>query len=28
VMIPGAAQGKPESLLVTPKSITKAPPAT
>jgi len=28
VVIPGAAQGKPESLLVTPRSITKAPPAT
>jgi hypothetical protein len=28
VVIPGAAQGKPESLLVTPKTITKAPPAT
>ena len=26
--IPGAAKGKPEQLLVTPKSITKAPPAT
>jgi cytoskeleton protein RodZ len=28
VMIPGAAKGKPEQLLVTPKSITKAPPPT
>jgi cytoskeleton protein RodZ len=28
VVIPGAAKGKPEQLLVTPKSITKAPPAT
>ena len=28
VPIPGAAKGKPEQLLVTPKSITKAPPAT
>jgi hypothetical protein len=28
VVIPGAAKGKPEQLLVTPTSITKAPPAT
>ena len=28
VVIPGAAKGKPERLLVTPKSITKAPPST
>jgi Helix-turn-helix domain len=28
VGIPGAAKGKPEQLLVTPKSITKAPPST
>ena len=28
VVIPGAAEGKPEQLLVTPKSITKAPPST
>jgi len=28
VVIPGAAKGKPEELLVTPTSITKAPPAT
>jgi hypothetical protein len=28
VVIPGAARGKPEQLIVTPKSITKAPPAT
>jgi hypothetical protein len=28
VVIPGAAKGKPEQLLVTPSSITKAPPAT
>jgi len=27
VVIPGAAKGKPEQLLVTPTSITKAPPA-
>jgi hypothetical protein len=28
VRIPGAAKGQPEQLLVTPKSITKAPPST
>ena len=28
VVIPGAAKGLPESLLVTPKTISKAPPAT
>jgi hypothetical protein len=28
VMIPAAAKGRPEQLLVTPKSIVKAPPAT
>jgi hypothetical protein len=28
VVIPGAAKGKPEQLLVTPRSITKAPPAS
>jgi len=28
VVIPGAAKGKPEQLLVTPTSITKAPPAS
>jgi hypothetical protein len=28
VPIPGAAKGKPEQLVVTPTSITKAPPAT
>jgi cytoskeleton protein RodZ len=28
VMIPGASTGRPEQLLVTPKSIAKAPPAT
>jgi hypothetical protein len=28
VAIPGAAKGKPEQLLVTPTSITKAPPST
>jgi cytoskeleton protein RodZ len=28
VVIPGAAKGKPEQLLVTPKAIAKAPPAT
>jgi cytoskeleton protein RodZ len=28
VVIPGAAKGKPEQLVVTPTTITKAPPAT